>query len=123
MLLNDTRHKSRHTNSDIAVFDFLTCQYGEDKATMYAWCFKYKGEYTIGRTYYDYSKFISRFTRGTECYYLAYTADIRASVGVKNVVFFGHIVDVERCRKLLFLVVRHRKTLKKSYVDNSKSHR
>ena len=78
MLLNDTRHKSRHTNSDIAVFDFLTCQYGEDKATMYAWCFKYKGEYTIGRTYYEYSKFISRFTRGTECYYLAYTADIRA---------------------------------------------
>ena len=78
MLLNDTRHKSRHTNSDIAVFDFLTCQYGEDKATMYAWCFKYRGEYTIGRTYYDYSKFISRFTRGTDCYYLAYTADIKA---------------------------------------------
>ena len=78
MLLNDTQHKSKHTNSDIAVFDFLTCQYGEDKATMYAWCFKYKGEYTIGRTYYDYSKFISRFTRGAECYYLAYTSDIRA---------------------------------------------
>ena len=76
MALNDTKLK-KEVNTDIAVFDFLTCQYGEDKATMYAWCFKYKGEYTIGRTYEQFSNFLSHFTRGSECYYLAYTADIR----------------------------------------------
>lgn len=76
MTLNDTKLK-KEVNTDIAIFDFLTCQYDNEHSTMYAWCFKYRGEYTIGRTYEQFSNFLSHFTRGTDCYYLAYTADIR----------------------------------------------